>query len=382
VAETLDAVARLAEGRRAGLALELAVHAMDRIGDALGDIDDSAGHGGALLHQAREVHLEAARAAAPDPVRLAGELYAREMADEYGAFDGTAALYAEALGDAGLAEYRRLAIAAWEALPQRSGRGRGAEAYSTDVYRLERILDFFAERAGDVDARIALRAKNVASPWSYVELAGFCRAQGRGDEALRRAEEGLWMFEDEAPDERLVFLAVDLLCAAGRAADAEAHLWRAFGKAPSIELYARLRGLGGDDVRERAVGVLEARLAGKDRALRDSPADLLVRILMREELPDAAWASVGRNGASLAVREALARVSETSHPGEALAVYAERVERLADQGGNPAYAEAAALARHMGTLRSAAEQAAYIGDLKARFGRRRNLMKRLDGAAR
>ena len=85
------------------------------------------------------------------------------------------------------------------------------------------------------------------------------------------------MFEDERPDERLVFLAVDLLCAAGRAGDAEAHLWRAFGKAPSLELYARLRGLGGEAARERAVGVLEARLAGKDCTSRDHPADLLVR---------------------------------------------------------------------------------------------------------
>ena len=81
------------------------------------------------------------------------------------------------------------------------------------------------------------------------------------------------------------------------------------------------------------------------------------------------------------MRELLARASEASHPREALAVYAERVDRLADQGGNPAYTEAAELARHMGTLRSPAEQAAYIADLSARFGRRRNFMKLLGGAA-
>jgi hypothetical protein len=97
----------------------------------------------------------------------------------------------------------------------------------------------------------------------------------------------------------------------------------------------------------------------------------------QEALPEAGWASVRRHGALLAVREALAGASETSHPQDSLAVYAERVERLADQGGNPAYAEAAALARHMGILRGPAEQVAYVADLKASFGRRRNLMKLL-----
>ena len=58
----------------------------------------------------------------------------------------------------------------------------------------------------------------------------------RDQEALRLAEEGLWLFEDGRPDERLVFFAVDLLSQAGRNTDAEAQLWRAFEKAPSLEL--------------------------------------------------------------------------------------------------------------------------------------------------
>ena len=52
------------------------------------------------------------------------------------------------------------------------------------------ILDFFAERDGDVEARIALRMRDLSSPWDYLQLAEFCLSQGRQDEALRRAEEG------------------------------------------------------------------------------------------------------------------------------------------------------------------------------------------------
>src|SRR3546814_17590303 len=73
----------------------------------------------------------------------------------------------------------------------------------------------------------------------------------------------LWVFEDERPDERLVLLAVELLSKTGRNGDAEAHLWRAFKQAPSLQLSARLREHGGEQARQRAVQLLEARQIGR-----------------------------------------------------------------------------------------------------------------------
>jgi len=57
--------------------------------------------------------------------------------------------------------------------------------------------------------------------------------------------------------------------------------------------------------------------------------------------------------------------------------YAERVDQLANSGGNRAYAEAAALIGRMARMRDSAAQAAYLAALKARFGRKRNFMKLL-----
>ena len=51
--------------------------------------------------------------------------------------------------------------------------------------------------------------------------------------------------------------------------------------------------------------------------------------------------------------------------------------RLVGRGGNPNYAEAVALVARMAPLRDAAEQAAYVADLKVRFARKRNFMKLL-----
>jgi hypothetical protein len=378
VDDALDAVGALASGDRAGLALRLAAHAIARVERAMESIDDSDGHGSGLLARARDIHLEACRAARPDPVPLARDLFARETEGDYDTFHGAASLYADVLGEQGLEEYCRLATAAWDKLPARAGGGRAARGFSSEHFHLVSIMDFFAERAGDVQARIDLRARDLSSPWDYLRLAEFCREQGRDEEALRRAEEGLWIFEDERLDERLVLFAVDMLLKARRKKDAEAHLWRAFGKAPSLELYLKLRKLGGKAASERAIELLEARLVTEERSPWQHPADLLIRILMHEEMFDAAWAAVHKHGgAARGLREALARVSEATHPREALETYAGRIEELARAGGNAAYAEAAGLIARMAALRGGAEQAAYVAGLKERHGRKRNIMKLL-----
>jgi uncharacterized Zn finger protein len=377
VGDALDALAELAAAGHAELALELAERAIDRIEQAIEAIDDSDGHCGALLGRARDVHLAAARVAQPEPIRLARELFAREMDGDCDTFHRAVRSYAEVLGGRGLAEYRRLAFEAWAMLPPRSGHVPDRYASAGSYDRLTDALDFFAERDGDVDARIALRAKDLSSPWSYLQLAEFCLSQGREEEALRRAQEGLWVFEDVRPDERLVLFAAGLLAKAGRNDDAERVLWRAFETAPSLELYAQLRRLAGEDVRGRAIGFLQTQLVNQPSGRWRHPADLLVGILAHDEMFDAAWAAVREHGASMSAREALARASEATHPREAVEVYAERIEDLVAGGGNPAYAEAVALLAHMAALRTSEAQAAHVAALKARFGRKRNFMELL-----
>jgi hypothetical protein len=376
VEEVLDLLSEFGAGTDAAAGLRLAEHALARIEEALGSIADSAGHGGWLLHRAREVHLAACLAARPDPVALARALFVRELGGGYGAFANAASLYAEALGAAGLAEYRRLATEAWNALPSRGYRDRGARSVP-GAWTLMPILDGLAARDGDLAARVALRRKNLSAPDAYRRLAEFCEEHGLRDEALSAAEEGLWVFADE-PDERLLGFAVPRLLEDGRAAEAEAHLWRAFERRPSFELYERLQSLGGAPARDRALAWLEPRLAGAEADRWSKPADLLVRLLIEERLFDRAWEVVKAHRTSLGRRARLAAASEATHPDKALAVYAERVLALVEEGRGPGYAEAAELVARMAGLQGAGEQAAFVAGLKARFGRRRNFVKLLD----
>ena len=374
VDEALDALDTL-DSRHDRLVLKLAERAIDRIESAIESVDDSDGECGALLERARNIHIRAARGARPDPMALARDLFERETGDGYGIFDGAAWLYADVLGEAGLAEYRRLATEAWEKLPPLTGRSR--EKAEGDYDGLSGILDSFAERDGDVEARIALRAKDLSSAWKYLELAEFCLRHKGAKEALRWAEEGLWTFEDAPSDARLVLFAANLLMKADRRGEAEAVLKRAFERAPDFNVYLGWREASGEAARDQALAVVERWAAAETGPSFGRPADLGVKILIHEKRFDMAWAMTRNHRVSRAVKESLARESEADHPHEALDVYAERVDELANEGGNRAYEEAAGFVVRMSRLRAPAEQTAYVATLKERFGRRRNFVKLL-----
>jgi hypothetical protein len=122
---------------------------------------------------------------------------------------------------------------------------------------------------------------------------------------------------------------------------------------------------------------LEAKQVRGGRTGWQDPSDLLIRIWMHEKMFDAAWAAVRKHGTSITLKEELAEASETTHPREALEVYAARVDQLVGTGSASAYAEAVKLVGRMAALRSKGEQTAYVLALKVRFGRRRNFMKLL-----
>lgn len=375
VGTALDAVSQLVLGRHAALAMELALHAIDCIEDAIDDTGDSDGEGYALLEQAGDIHLAACLAAKPDPVVLARDLFPRQLHGQYDTFYRAVVRYDEALGEAGLAEYRRLALEAWTKLTPPA---REPEKNTEDPSILVGILDFFAERDGDVETRIALRSRNLSTSSDYLTLAKFCLAQGRAEEALRRAEEGLWMFEDERPDEGLVLFVVALLAKAGRKEDAITHLWKAFEKFPSRDLYRQIRKLGGKAGRERALAHLEAKAAASRPMTGDMSVSTFIKVLMEEKMYDAAWTAL-RSHPDMGpyLTGPLAEASEETHPQEALAAHARNVEFHIRTGGSTGAKEACRLIARMARLQEPDAQAQYVSALKQRHRLKRNFIKLL-----
>lgn len=368
IADTLGAVEDLAaHDPAAGVAV--AEHALARIEDAIGRIDDSNGYGLALLGDAVEVHQAAVAALRPDPIALAATLFRREMADGFDAFRGAADSYAEALGAAGRAEYRRLAQEAWDALPPR-GKGEPEPERSC----LLRILDRFHAADDDLPARVGLRRKDLGNAGSYWRLAQFCLDHGLAEQALEAARDGFFLHDR---DSRLRDLLVTLLLASGREKEAAGHLWHAFERRPDHSLYQQLRRAEGEPARDRALAILEDRLArGRTNDRHGDAAHLLVRVLTEEGRFDRAWQLVAVTSFNA---RSLARASEATHPRQALEVYTAEIRELVELGSNGNYSAAVALLTRMAALRPAAEQAAHVAALREEYRRRRNFITLLDG---
>jgi hypothetical protein len=61
------------------------------------------------------------------------------------------------------------------------------------------MMESIARTSGDLDTLIAIKSRNLAYPYNFLEVAELHRESGRPDEALEWAERGLNSFSDR-PD--------------------------------------------------------------------------------------------------------------------------------------------------------------------------------------
>jgi len=358
----------LASNGRATMVLTVLDHLFDQASEMFEALDDSEGEISAILEQAGELHLKACEIARPDPVRLAGLLFAREMTDDWNGFQDVASAYEAVLGRDGLAEYRRLAIEAW-ALQRSGGDGDG---------RLKSILDGLARRDGDLEARIALRKDDLKQPAGYLEIARLLVEADRKTEALTWLEEAIWCFEDR-PDARLDLFAAELLADAGREAEAGARMWAAFRQRPCLEFYNRLKVF--ETGREARVGeamaMLQELLSRPRKAgFWESPAVVMLDIQMDEGLFAEAWETAEAHAIGEMWLERLADASATLHPGRAAAAYERLIAKRLETGGAANYDQAMSLIRRRAAV---CEEtfAPYLADLVRRHKAKRTFVARL-----
>lgn len=354
--------------------------------DAYEAIDDSDGQMGMLVSRAMQLHLAACRLARPDPVRLAKDLFAREMEDDFGLED-TIETYADLLGDSGRQEMERLATAAWAKIrPPRTGVDNDDDGAWSTYPQLATMLDRFAAGRGDLQARIDIRKRDLSHPGRYLDLAKLCEEHGRTDDAIKWVEDGLFIFEDNR-DDRLLLYAADLFMRCGRADDRSALLWRAFARSPSIDLHKKLvHNLRGDSraqVTDRAIELVKTRKPDAGRLRLQNDDDLVISILSSERRLDEAWAFAAAANATVYCLEELAQATEKSHPRQALQVHQRRVTRLVQTGGNHNYAEAQRLIKRMRIMAEHAGEAdshtTFESDLLAKHHAKRNFIKLMSG---
>ncbi|MFI6208884.1 SWIM zinc finger domain-containing protein [Streptomyces sp. NPDC051041] len=372
--QAVSAIGALTGSGRAADAVTLAREAMRLLAEAVESVDDSDGRLGQVGADLAEAHLEACRAARPDPEELARWIVGHVLGDsDDGLTDVDPLDYADVLGVEGMALVRKLAVEAW----------RGNRRGWAEKHLLERL----AKAGGDIDTVIAVHAAALApNGHTHLLIARELEAAGRPDEALNWAERGLRDARElSAVDTALVDHLCDRYTQTDRLADAVTLRRDHFGARRTLLAYQRLRDAA------RAAGRWPAEREGALTLLRADTqrrrpgrygGSVLVDALLDDEDVDAAWQAATDTGADDRQWLALADRVRATRPADALGVYLRLAEPLTGQTGNAVYEQLVGLLlsirdchRHLGTED---EFTAYVTGLRTARKRKRNLMRLMD----
>jgi hypothetical protein len=343
--------------------VELLQRAVGHVVKVLQHADDSAGLIGDLARELLALHARGCDAGVADPVKLAAWMIRFRFADQ-DFFQVDPVRYASALGDAGIAAYRK-AVAA-----------HASEDSFAARYARERlaILD------GDTNAIVELLGGELNTAHQFVRVAEAMAELGRDDDVLAWTARGIAQTNGWQTAK-----LYDLACAVHtrRSASLEVlGLRRAqHERMPSLATYTGLRAAA------EAVDAWRLERDAARAALRRRDLGALIDALLSDDDPELAWKTAVANpdwdpGSHRWLR--LAENRETQSPADALAVYWRVADDVLQETDRRAYATAIKiLKRARAAAQAAGELDAFTQDvarLRERHRRRPTLIAMLDKA--
>ena len=230
--------------------------------------DDSDGLIGDLARELLDLHARACDAGNPDPIKLARWMV-RFRFDDQDFFEVDPVRYANALGDLGLAAYRR-------EVKQRVEAGGGDSFAARYAQERLAVLD------GDTEALVGLLGGDLSRPYQFIRVAEAMAELGRDDDVLSWATRGIaetsgWQVA------QLYDLAAGVHTA--RREDQEVLRLRReqHQRMPSSSTYGLLRSAA------EACGVWPAERPVARAVLAERELGGLVDVLLADGEPEAAW---------------------------------------------------------------------------------------------
>jgi hypothetical protein len=332
--------------------VELLQRAVGHVVKVIMHADDSSGVIGDLARQLLDVHAKACDAGVADPVKLAAWMIRFRFADQ-DFFEVDPVRYADALGERGLAAYRK----------------RVADADTDDAFAVRYARERLAILDQDLDAIVAIIGGDLSGPHRFLRVAEAMGEIGRPDLALHWAERGIaethgWQ----------VGLLYDLAC---RTHEQLGHpmevlrLRRAHHqRMPSTSTYGALKSAA------ESLDTWQVERDAARAALRDTDVRAFVSVLVGDGDDQLAWqtaaaASTDELGADLWLR--LAERRELTHPSDAMAVYERVVDEVLKTTDRRAYQHAARILKQ---ARSAAQAAGELPAFTSNIARLRQTHRR------
>ena len=177
----IESLENLCDAGHPDAVAELAEHVFSCADEAMNYVDDSDGHLTRIIDRLSDLHLRSCREGTADPVELAARLGKLELSSELDGFHRAAASYVDVLGEAGLAEYRRLLEPQWRKIKPTD------DPYGA-AFAIRQAMVGWALATGDPDALIDVHSWDEPSPQDVLEIATALEAAGRSDEAISWAQ--------------------------------------------------------------------------------------------------------------------------------------------------------------------------------------------------
>jgi tetratricopeptide (TPR) repeat protein len=394
VAKTLEGLLKNGKGEEV---VELAEHALATVEEALEQVDDSDGDVYVFLERLQEIHLAACQMAQPDSESLARRLFALELRGGWDTFHGAVETYQSVLGHRGLEVYRELAEAEWSKIPPLGPGSQGG--WSGQRGEITQIMESLARVAGDVEALVAVKSRDLSSSVSFLRIAEAYQEVGQQDRALEWAEKGLAAFP-QAPGSHLLRFVADAYQALQRPADAMALLWTDFSEHPSTDAYNELerharRIKQWPEWRTGALELLRERARATGEQARPpqmrwpsvqagGTSSLLVSILIRENEVEEAWSAAQEFGCGEHLWLDLAKLREQTHPDDSLPIYQRHVNQALALVNESGYQTAAGHLRQIRDMLKAhgrsQEFDVYLAAVRQEHKRKRKFLAILDAA--
>ena len=391
--QVVESLAELLKPDTAVTLVELAEYAIERVENALEQIDDSNGEVSGTVYGLGELHQKACAMARPEPAGLAERLFRLETTLPFNVCSFDAATYRDVLGKEGLRRYRELAEAEWRKIKPRDSK----DGHDGNRYRITRIMEQLAEASGNIEELVAIKSRDLSSGYRYLEIAEIYAKARQRDKALDWAERGLKAFP-ERPDNRLRDFVVAAYLKRKRNDEALHLTWIQFEERPVLDHYIKLHDVAGKlgawpAQRARALIKIDeviAREAAATSRWKPKPSvpnySLRVSIALWEKDLDAALAAAHQGICDRNLLITLADKLGSVRPEDAISLYRRVVPMIVGETKNSAYEEGIKLIRKIGGLMKTQNQSRQFGDylaeLYVQFKPKRNFIKLLDGVTR
>jgi len=288
------------------------------------------------------------------------------------------------LGERGLRVCEELAEKEWAKVPPLKPGDSEMESYH-DRFCITHMMEKLADLSGNVDRMVEIRARDLSSPYAFLEIAEICKKAVRSEEALEWALKGITAFRHR-PDERLYDFAAQEYHQRGEHDKGVELSWDAFLGGPNLERYQALKKsaeAGGQWPmwRQKSLDHLHGMLQARELH-HFGAASEMVRIFLWEGDLENAWKIARDHDCGNHVWLELASKSEAKRPKDSMEIYKSEVESVLQCSTSNRDERALELIRKIGRLACAAnhsaEYAEFLSGLLQRHKRKTKFMKLMD----